>query len=84
MSKAPAAPVEPDADDMQAHADLHTLIQHAKIHSDPKRLKRAMAKHKEQQAMLAAVAANAQAQQGNAGGAPAAPAPGPTANGGAY
>ena len=84
MSKAKA--VEPDADDMQAHADLHTLIQHAKIHADPKRLKRAMAKHKEQQAMLAAVAANAQAQAGPAGGVPGAPqpAPGLTANGGAY
>ena len=86
MAAKAAAPAEPDADDMQAHADLHTLIQHAKIKADPKRHKRAMDKHKEQQALLAAVAANAQAQQGPAGGAPGVPpAPsGPTANGGAY
>ena len=82
MSK--SQPVEPDADDMQAHADLHTLINAAKIHKDKKRHGNAMKKHKEMMAALQAVAANAQQQQApdQGGGAPAAPAP--TANGGAY
>lgn len=75
--------------DMDAHADLRTLIEAAKIHADKGRHKAAMAKHKEMQAALNAVAAQSANAPGAAQGQPpqGAPAPapaGPTANGGAY
>ena len=84
MSKAAPDKAAAGPDDYQAHSDLHTLIEHAKIHRDPKRKKAAMAKHAEMLAALQQVAANAQQQPPQ--GAPAGPAgPGvPTANGGAF
>ena len=87
MSKAPAASAAPGPDDMQAHADLHTLISAAKIRAHKPRHKAAMAKHAEMMAAMQQVAAQAQQppqgapDQGAPG--PAAPA-GPIANGGAY
>jgi len=86
MSKAAApAATGPDAD-MQAHADLHTLINAAKIHADKPRHKAAMKKHAEMQQALQAVAQQAQQQppQGAGPGAPVPPPGGPTANGGAF
>lgn len=83
MSK--AAPAEPDQDDMQAHADLHHLVQAAKVRAHPKRHKAAMAKHAEMLAALQQVAQQSQQQpQGAPGGAPMPAGPAPTANGGAY
>ena len=77
--------------DMQAHMDLRTLLEAAKIRGDKSRHSAAMKKHQEMQAAMQQVAAQAQQQpQGqpqpdpNAGGAPAQPSGGPTANGGAY
>ena len=89
--------VNPGIDqDAQAHSDLRTMVEHAKIHADKPRLQRAMAKHKEMLAALQQAAAASQAMQAAPAGAPGAQptgAPGaqpggapvgPAANGGAY
>jgi hypothetical protein len=48
-----------EMDHMQAHGDLRTLIEAARIHADKKRHKAAMMKHQEMQAAMNAVQQNA-------------------------
>lgn len=87
MASKAAQPVATGKDkemqDWDAHADLRTLIEAAKIHKDKPRHKRAMSKHQEMMAALQHIAQQAQQGQQPAGPEGAPPA-GLTANGGAY